>query len=234
MTRRIDAPGTGLLVFAPLAVEAAVVRRALPGARVVRAGMGRERALGAVRRTPAHGARAVLVAGLAGGVAPGLRAGDVVVATELHGPDTAVTRCPAAAEVAGRLRQAGLPVHLGPVASSARLVRGAGRAAAAARGALAVDMESAWLAEAATAVPGAPLAVVRVVVDTPERGLAHPGMPAAGLRALRRLRAAAEALRDWPAVTGRSLQTFPPLQPVEADGAVENDPLQFQLSKEVS
>ena len=48
---------------------------------------------------------------------------------------------------------------------------GAERAVLAAEGALAVDMESAWLAPAAA---GRPFAVVRVVLDTPASELHRP------------------------------------------------------------
>src|SRR5204862_125250 len=67
-------------------------------------------------------------------------------------------------------------------------------------GAIAVDMESAWLAAAAGARP---LAVVRVVVDTPGRELRRPLATArGGLRALRTLRRAVPALQTWAEGSG--------------------------------
>src|SRR5207245_2786744 len=65
-------------------------------------------------------------------------------------------------------------------------------------GALAVDMESAWLAPAAA---GRPLVVVRVILDTPGRELWNPVATVAGLRqATRALARAAAALAGWGAV----------------------------------
>jgi 4-hydroxy-3-methylbut-2-enyl diphosphate reductase len=61
-------------------------------------------------------------------------------------------------------------------------------------------MESAWLAEAAR---GRPFAVLRVIVDTPGRGLRRPvATVAGGVRALRALRRAAPALRSWAGAAG--------------------------------
>lgn len=145
------------LVVAPLRIEALAL-----GAR--RIGMGRREL-----DLPAGS----VVAGFCGAVDPSLRAGDVVVATEVrHGPDSR----PADASVAGRLRAAGLSVRTGPIATVDRI---AGPRERAGVDALAVDMESYWLRDAA---------VVRVVVDEAGRRLLHPRTLVAGLRALRALR----------------------------------------------
>src|SRR5215467_9031830 len=79
--------------------------------------------------------------------------------------------------------------------------RGGGRERARAvdAGALAVDLESAWLAAAAG---GRPVAVVRAISDTPQRPLRSPAALAGGLRALRSLRAAGPALTRWAAAVG--------------------------------
>jgi 4-hydroxy-3-methylbut-2-enyl diphosphate reductase len=75
------------------------------------------------------------------------------------------------------------------------VVRGAERIALAARGALAADMESTWLAQAAA---GRPFAVLRVVLDTPERELSRPLTTlTGGFAAWRALRRAAPALALW-------------------------------------
>src|SRR5205823_6061298 len=68
-------------------------------------------------------------------------------------------------------------------------------------GAIAVDMESAWLASAAN---GHPLAVMRVVSDSPGRDLiAHPLASAVGgVRAYRALARAVPALEVWARATG--------------------------------
>ncbi|WP_186382373.1 4-hydroxy-3-methylbut-2-enyl diphosphate reductase [Amycolatopsis rhizosphaerae] len=101
------------------------------------------------------------------------------------------------AGTAGALRRLGLTVHTGPIASSDTLVEGADRARLAVGGALAVDMESAQFAE----VPG-PLAVVRAIVDTPDRPLWRPGTVLRGIAGLRSLHAAAPVLREWCEATG--------------------------------
>jgi 4-hydroxy-3-methylbut-2-enyl diphosphate reductase len=87
---------------------------------------------------------------------------------------------------------------VGAIASSARIEGPAERRARAGT-ALALDMESAWLAAAAG---DRPLAVLRVVVDAEGRRLADPRIARAGVRALRSLRAARGALADWGAAVG--------------------------------
>jgi 4-hydroxy-3-methylbut-2-en-1-yl diphosphate reductase len=192
---------TGGLVLAPLRIEARALARGLgDGVVLRRAGMGPGRARAAARRAAAAEADAIAVAGFCGALDPALRPGDLVVATELRGAGEPVP-CPAAALLAGALRRAGLRVHEGPIVSSQRLVRGrAARADLHATGAIAVDMESAWLAAAAA---GRPLAVVRAVVDTPAHELTNPiALGRGGVDAYRALRAAAGALGDWCRAAG--------------------------------
>ena len=192
----------GLLVLTALRLEARALAPALPGARVIPSGMGRRaarRAAGLLERAPGTGP--VAVAGLAGALEEGLAPGDLVVATEVRGPGGAPVPCPAAGPLLAALRRHGLPARAGPILTVERLVRGAERARLAATGALAADMESAWLARAASA-RGAPLAVVRAVADAPGRELARPGAPRAALRALGALRRAAPALADWARAAG--------------------------------
>jgi 4-hydroxy-3-methylbut-2-enyl diphosphate reductase len=183
-----------LLVITPLRIERAAVRRALPEALVLRSGMGAVRARCAARVAAGVPADAVAVAGICGAVAGGLRAGDVVVASEVRGP-VGVALCESDA-VAAALSALGIErVRVGPVASVDHLVRGAERGLLAGEGALAVDMESAWLAPAAA---GRPFAVLRVVVDTPAREINRPLATLAGvLAAWRELRRAAPALAQW-------------------------------------
>jgi 4-hydroxy-3-methylbut-2-enyl diphosphate reductase len=194
--------GAGLLVVTPLRLERAAVRRGVPDACVVRCGMGAERAgamAPALARVPAG---AVAVAGFCGAVTAGLRPGDVVVADEVRGPE-GVIAC-ASAPLVAALGTLGIRrVRVGPVACADRLVRGAARSAPARDGALAADMESAWLAPAAA---GRPFAVLRVVLDTPERELHRPLATLAGaVSAWRALRRAAPALAAWAeAVSPRS------------------------------
>jgi 4-hydroxy-3-methylbut-2-en-1-yl diphosphate reductase len=191
--------GSGLLILAPLGIEARALGRGAPEARVVRTGMGpaRSRAALDLARAAADGACAVAVGGFAGALRGDLRPGEVVVASEVRAPDGTGTRSPAAPLVAAVLRRRGLRVHVGPVESAERIVRGARRAALAPGGGLAVDMESAWLAAAAGERP---LAVVRAIVDTPSRDLRRPLATAAGARRARRaLTVAARGLAEWAA-----------------------------------
>jgi 4-hydroxy-3-methylbut-2-en-1-yl diphosphate reductase len=187
------------VVCAPLAVERLALRGRTGAVPVLRTGLGPRRSAAAAARLAAAGPRPVLVVGVAGALSPRLRAGDLVVADEVRRDGAAPIPVPTAAPLAAALRRLGLRVHVGPLACTPRVVDGARRAALAAGGALAVDMESAWLAEAAA---GGPFAVVRAIVDTPAAPLVRPGTPARGLAALRALRRAAPALRHWLAATG--------------------------------
>jgi 4-hydroxy-3-methylbut-2-en-1-yl diphosphate reductase len=179
-------PGAPVLCT-PLAVERAAVGFG------VRSGPGAARSAAAAARLAAEGPRPVLVAGVAAGVAPGLRAGDVVVADAVRGPEATIP-VPTAAPLSAALRRAGLNVHVGPIASSRSVVDPRDGSWG---DALAVDMESAWLAAA-----GGPFAVVRAIVDTPDAPLLRPGTPVRALSALRSLRRAAPALRAWLDATG--------------------------------
>jgi 4-hydroxy-3-methylbut-2-enyl diphosphate reductase len=180
-------------VCVPLAVERLALRGALRGCRVIGTGMGARRARAAAERAGLAGT-ALIVAGVAGGLDPRLRPGDLVVASEVRAAGGAVTPVPSAPLLAGALRRLGLPVHLGPVVCTPTVCGGAELARLAATGAVAVEMEAAALAEVAA---GAPFAVVRAVLDTPAHPLLRPGTPVRTLRALRSLRRAAPAIRAW-------------------------------------
>jgi len=189
------------VICAPLAVEHAALASALRPLPVLRTGKGQARSRASAARTELRD-RPLAIAGLAGAMTDGLRPGDLVVATELRTDPArsgAERTIPAAPLVAGALARAGLPVRLGPIASTAKIVHGAARAAFAAAGVLAVDMESAQLA---TAAGEQPVLVVRAVVDTPAHPLLRPGTASRGLRALRNLRAAAPVLRQWQQALG--------------------------------
>jgi 4-hydroxy-3-methylbut-2-en-1-yl diphosphate reductase len=185
---------SGLLVLTPMHVERAAVRRALPDALVVRTGIGAARSRAAALRAQRVSAAAVAVAGLCGAVAEGPRPGDLVVATELRGAE-GVVRCEAELLVAALATEGFERVHTGPLASVDHVVRGVERAVLAGEGALAADMESAWLAPAAA---GRPFVVLRVVLDAPGGGLTRvPSQLTGAWAAWRTLRRAAPALAVW-------------------------------------
>jgi 4-hydroxy-3-methylbut-2-enyl diphosphate reductase len=165
------------VILAPLRVEA----WATGGRRV---GMG--------ARTFDADADAIVVAGLCGALDPALRPGDLVVASEVRG-DGASIAC--ATELAERLG-----ARVGPVVSLDHVARRAEKRALAETGALAVDMESFWLARHAGSRP---VAVVRAVVDTPDRRLLDPRTVPAGIRGLLALRRAAHVLRQWSPLESR-------------------------------
>src|SRR3954453_3989380 len=184
-----------------LRAEAFAVRRgtALP---VIRVGM---RATHPDRALAGTGPIAML--GVAGGVAPQVQVGDVVVATEVRGDGIAIA-CPAAPLVAGALRRAGLTVHTGPLATQPRLARGEDFATLAMSGALAVDMESAVVGEGAG---DRPFVVVRVITDTAADALLRPSIVRDGYRALRTLTRCAGIVEEWAAVAApRSLHLAAP------------------------
>jgi len=184
-----------LLVAAPLAIEAFAVRVAVPGLRVVRTGMGPRRSERSAARLATEPAGAFAVAGVCGALRDDCEPGDLIVASALLGPAGERIEVDASA-LASALASAGLPVHEGVIASIARLADGYPRADLARSGACAVDMESFWLARAAA---GRPFAVLRVVTDGPRHELWRPGIVPRGIKALRRLRAAAPVLVAWAA-----------------------------------
>ena len=191
--------GERLVLAVAMRLEDHAVRRGASGARIVRTGIGRRRArraAGCIGHVPGD---VVAVTGFDGALSAELEPGDVVVATEVRGADGPV-ECAATELVASMLRRAGLRVHTGPIVSVPRLAFGEQRARLAATGALAVDMESAWIARGCS---GRPWAVVRTIVDTPGRDLHRPLATAAGvLRAHRALRRVAEVLVEWSEATG--------------------------------
>jgi 4-hydroxy-3-methylbut-2-en-1-yl diphosphate reductase len=178
-------------IASPLRVEQVALRRA--ATPVVRTGMGFARSRAAARRLSGP----VLVAGVGGGLVPEVRVGDVVVATEVRDGESTVV-CPSAPLLGSALRRLGLTVHCGPLMSSRTLATGPDRGGLSETGAIAVDMESAWLAP----TDGSPFAVVRAISDTVGSSLVRPGMVAEGWAALRALSRAVPALDAWAAALG--------------------------------
>jgi 4-hydroxy-3-methylbut-2-enyl diphosphate reductase len=189
-----------LLVLAPLSVEAKAVRAGAPWARVERVGMGPKRASKSADLVGRGAGGAVLIAGFCGALDSELQPGDVVLASEVRGP-TGTTACSDPAILAGVLRRGGLSVHVGPIASSQRLVLRDRRRTLRQTGAIAVDMESAWLAPAAR---GQPLVTLRVVVDTDRHELHRPLRTVYGAAvAYRSLRRACALVEEWAHALGQ-------------------------------
>jgi 4-hydroxy-3-methylbut-2-enyl diphosphate reductase len=188
---------TGLVVVTALRTEYAALAGRVSGATVERCGMGPDRVKAFLPRLAELAPDTLVVAGVAGGLDPSLRAGDVVVANEVRDAHGRVL-LRAAAPLVAELRRMGLRVHTGPIVSTDHIVGGDERAALARTGALAVDMESAALVRATGSEPDRPpTAVVRVIVDTAYSGVARPMTVASGLRALASLRRTGPALRRW-------------------------------------
>ncbi len=190
-----------LLVYAPLGIEARTVAPGLPRARVIRSGMGplrARRAAGSLWRDAAPD-DPVAVAGFGGALVSGMAPGDIVVASEVRHGDRSVP-CPSAGILAAELRRMGLTVHIGPVLTVDKVVRRRDdRAELAATGAIAIDMESSAFFDLSGEHPRA---VMRVIVDGPERPLVHPHTITGGIHARRVLREAAPALQVWADACG--------------------------------
>jgi 4-hydroxy-3-methylbut-2-enyl diphosphate reductase len=178
-----------VLVLAPMALEARVIRAAAPTLQVRHTGMGMERSLKAVPAVAAATADALLVLGFCGGLDAASSPGEVVVADEVmaavgEGNAPARARCAGAGRLVAEMARAGLAVRSGTVACVSRLALGERRAQLREDGALAVDMESVWLARAAE---GRPFAVIRVVLDAPRHELVRPRSLYTSVRAGRSL-----------------------------------------------
>jgi 4-hydroxy-3-methylbut-2-enyl diphosphate reductase len=188
-----------LLMAAPLRLEVMLIRSAVRGVPVYRTGMGPLRARAAARSLREQPGDALLVLGFCGGLDSGSRPGEVVVAEEVlaatdEGHDPQEVTCADAGSLAAALSESGLPVRSGRVVCVSRLALGERRAELHAGGAIAVDMESVWLAEGAGSRP---FGVVRVVLDSPTHELLRPQAAAGAVRAARALRRAAATLQEW-------------------------------------
>ncbi|APX86109.1 phosphorylase [Methylorubrum extorquens] len=162
--------GGAILAVAGLAREARIA--AGPGVETIQAGGNPERLRAALDRRSPGDLRAVVSFGIAGGLDPALRPGDIVIGTHLD----ADQRFPADPELARRLseRLTGAPDRVvagGLVGSAVAVMTVADKAALHARtGALAVDMES-HVAAAYAARHALPFAAIRVVCDPAGRAL---------------------------------------------------------------
>jgi 4-hydroxy-3-methylbut-2-enyl diphosphate reductase len=198
-----------LLVAAPMRIEAALISSASRTLRgtgwplVRKTGMGPGRSKAAAGELAGAGASAMLVLGFCGGLDASSVPGEVIVAQEVYsasdeGHSDERVRCDLAHQLVHRLTGRGLKVRAGDVVCVSRLALGERRAQLHAGGAIAVDMESVWLAAGAG---GRPFGVVRVVLDSPEHELLRVQALAGALRAASALRRVAGALHEWaPAV----------------------------------
>ncbi|XRQ02795.1 hypothetical protein ACN3XK_40105 [Actinomadura welshii] len=206
-----EGPAVGPVVCAALGMEARAVRRGLARTPVVVVGYRARRA----DRLPADCAALVTV-GFGGALDARLRPGDVLVADEIRGtaPGARPVPCSAPRLLAEELIRDGLSVQVGPLVTTGRIVRGRERAAWAAQGARAADMESAHVAARAGARP---VAAVRVVVDGPGHRLLHPGMISRGLAARRVLARTGPALERWGVLLVSGAQPPCPPEPCPPD-----------------
>ena len=137
------------------------------GVLVCLSGFGSERAARAVEALVAHGAGAIVSAGIAGGLDPTLAPGHIVLAERVRDPRG--EEHPTDREWRERLLaklQGGVACSIGPMLESSRVLARAEekRAAHMRTGAIAVDMESAAVVIAA-ARAHAPCLVLRAVCD---------------------------------------------------------------------
>jgi 4-hydroxy-3-methylbut-2-enyl diphosphate reductase len=194
-----------LLVVAPMRIEAALISSASRRALVRKTGIGPRRSKAAAGELAGAGAAAsaLLVLGFCGGLDAGSVPGEVIVAEEVYaasdeGHAEERVRCELNHQLVHRLTGRGLKVRTGDVVCVSRLALGERRAQLLAGGAIAVDMESVWLAAGAGERP---FGVVRVVLDSPEHELLRVRAAAGALRAALALRRVAGALHEWaPAV----------------------------------
>ena len=190
---------SGVLIAAPMRVEQLLIRSAAPRARVVRTGMGPRKSQVAAAELSRRQGDALLVLGFCGGLDAESAPGDVVVAEEVlvaAGEEHAAerVRCDRPERLAHALERAALRVRTGSLVCVSRIAVGQRRAELGASGAIAVDMESAWLAPGAR---GRPFDVVRVVLDSPSHELLRPGAAVGAARAARTLRLVARELSDF-------------------------------------
>jgi 4-hydroxy-3-methylbut-2-enyl diphosphate reductase len=201
----VSAEGGGLLIAAPMRLEALLIRSAARTVTVRRTGMGCERSFASARELREQPMSAVLVMGFCGGLDESMEPGDVIVSdhllrNEFNRDDRLIAKptvCAGAEMLAAALADRGLRVRRGMILSVAGTgpVRGSYlRAKLCQTGAIAVDMESAWLAHG---LDGLPFGAVRVVVDTPTRELTCSlATLTGGIRAAAVLRRAAGAVDE--------------------------------------
>jgi adenosylhomocysteine nucleosidase len=174
---------------------------ALAGLQIVCSGSNPQQARRLALKLIDEGARGLLSFGLAGGLSPAVRSGDLLLPEAVVLPTGA--RLPTDREwcgrLAARLSPLGWHVHRGALAGSDRLLAtiAAKRELHAATGALAVDMESHGMAETA-ARADLPFVVIRAVADPFDQTLPRAATTAIGPDGGVSLRAVTRALLERP------------------------------------
>lgn len=143
-------------------------------ALLILSGIGRERARRAGQKLAEAGADCLAVFGIAGALAPALRPGDLVLAAEVREAGRKFTANEDLTEAVMKwLSRNGFTVHNGPLACAAHPVATVGdkQELFAQTGAMAVDMESAGVFDAARR-NGLPALALRVIIDA-----AHVALP---------------------------------------------------------
>jgi 4-hydroxy-3-methylbut-2-enyl diphosphate reductase len=187
-----------LLLAAPLRLEAMLVSSGTRDGIVRRTGMGPARAQAAARELSREAGGALVVVGFCGGLDDSSVPGEVIVADEVYaavdeGHAEERVTCALRDELVLRLTGRGMKVRSGRIVCTSRLALGERRSELHAGGAIAVDMESVWLASAAGERP---FGVARVVLDSPSHELLRLGAAAGALRAAWALRRVSAALND--------------------------------------
>ena len=180
-------------------LEAALIASGARGAAVRKTGIGPQRARLAAGELGEQAGRAMLVLGFCGGLDDSSVPGEVIVAGEVcaapgEGDPQEPIACDLSVALLGQLTGLGMKVRTGRLVCVSRPALAERRAELGAGGAIAVDMESAWLAAGAR---GRPFGVVRVVLDSPAHELLRPQAVAGALRAAISLRRVAAALHEW-------------------------------------
>ena len=193
----------GRAVVTRVRADSARGRRRRPPRRVAcrSLGMGAARArIAAARALAIEDVRGLAVAGVcAGGCAASSR--PATWCSPASFAARAATLCRSREARCSRRRCAGVGCAFisVPIASVERLSGPAERRSSRADGVIAVDMESAWLADGAA---GRPLAVVRVVVESPERELSTSGPRRTGLAHCSPCDARHPRFEEWAAALG--------------------------------
>ena len=159
-----------------LAIEARLLAKQSPDieARIACAAADAARARDGARRLLAEGARALVSFGIAGGLDPALRPGDLVLAEQIHSAEGETFACDPDlhARWEAEARAAGLRHSGGILLGSARPITSVAEKwdLHESSGAVAVDMESAAVARVAAGA-GIPVLAVRAIADPAERTL---------------------------------------------------------------